>query len=74
MKLKVVAAAGFSAAAIYLVFALLAFLKYPDSYGPFTNWLSDLGNPLVNQSGAFFYNLGCILTALVLIAFYTCFI
>jgi hypothetical protein len=61
---------GVTAAAVYLVFTTVAFFKYPAGYSPLTNWLSDLGNPLVNQSGAIFYNLGCILTSFSLIAFY----
>ena len=67
---RVAFSAGVIAAVVYLVFTTVAFLKYPTGYSPVTNWLSDLGNPLVNQSGALFYNLGCILTGLVLIAFY----
>jgi hypothetical protein len=62
--------AGVTAAAIYLAFTTVAFFKYPAEYSTLTNWLSDLGNPLVNRSGAIFYNLGCILTSLSLVAFY----
>jgi hypothetical protein len=72
MKIKwsVSFTAGITAIVIYLVFTLVAFLQYPGTYRPTTNWLSDLGNPLANPSGAVFYNLGCILTSLVLIIFY----
>jgi hypothetical membrane protein len=62
--------AGIAAIIIYLILTLVAFLKYPDSYEPLTNWLSDLGNPQANPSGSIFYNLGCILTSLFLIVFY----
>jgi len=62
--------AGIAAAVVYLVFALVAFFKYPGSYGPLTNWLSDLGNPLANPSGQIFYRLGCTLSGLGLILFY----
>jgi hypothetical protein len=62
--------AGITAIIIYLVLALVAFLHYPSAYGPMTNWLSDLGNPQASPSGAIFYNLGCILTSLVLVPFY----
>lgn len=61
---------GFTAFTIYVVFTALAFSKYPNAYNPVNNWLSDLGNPLVNQSGALLYNLGCVLTSIVLIVFY----
>jgi hypothetical membrane protein len=43
---------------------------YPGDYGPLTNWLSDLGNPQSNPTGAVFYNAGCILTSLLLVIFY----
>jgi hypothetical protein len=63
-------AGGIIAILIYLILTLVAFLQYPGAYGPITNWLSDLGNPQANPSGAFVYNLGCILTSSVLIIFY----
>ena len=66
----VISIAGIAAAAVYLIFALVAFLKYPGVYGPLTNWLSDLGNPLANPSGAIFYRLGCTLSGLALVLFY----
>jgi hypothetical protein len=70
MKRKIIVISGFTAVAIYVIFTAMALFKYPGVYSPFANWLSDLGNPLVNQSGAIFYNLGCVLTSLVLIGFY----
>jgi hypothetical protein len=70
MRRMIIVVAGFAAAAIYVIFTSVAFFKYPGAYSPLTNWLSDLGNPLLSPSGALFYNLGCILTGLVLVAFY----
>ena len=66
----VASSAGIAAVVVYLIFALVAFLKYPGAYGPLTNWLSDLGNPLDNPSGAIFYRLGCVLSGAALILFY----
>ena len=66
----VASSAGIAAVVVYLLFALVAFLKYPGAYGPLTNWLSDLGNPLDNPSGAIFYRLGCMLSGAALILFY----
>ncbi|MDH4068631.1 MAG: DUF998 domain-containing protein [Dehalococcoidia bacterium] len=66
----VISIAGIAAAVVYLIFAFVAFLKYPGAYGPLTNWLSDLGNPLANPSGALFYRLGCILSGAALVLFY----
>ncbi len=54
----------------YLLFTVLAYSRYPLPYSPSTNWLSDLGNPNINPHGAIFYNIGIILTALVLIVFF----
>lgn len=70
MKRLVISVPGFMAVAIYVIFTAVSMSKYPDVYSPFMNWLSDLGNPLANPSGAFFYNLGCILTSLILLAFF----
>jgi len=66
----IISSAGIAAVVVYLIFALVAFLKYPGAYGPLTNWLSDLGNPLANPSGAIFYRLGCVLSGAALILFY----
>ena len=63
--------AGIAAIVIYILFTVVAYFRYPGSYGPSSNWLSDLGNPLVNPSGAIYYNLGCILTGLELNIFYS---
>jgi hypothetical protein len=67
---KVTSSAGIVAAVLYLVFALVAFLKYQGPYGPLTNWLSDLGDPIDNPSGAIFYRLGCMLSGIALVLFY----
>jgi hypothetical membrane protein len=62
--------AGLAASVVYLIFTLIAFLFYPGQYSPQMNWLSDLGNPQANPSGAIFYNTGCIATSLLLAVFY----
>jgi hypothetical membrane protein len=69
-KLPVSFFSGITAIIVYLIFTLIAFLIYPGEYSPVSNWLSDLGNPQVNPSGSIFYNIGCIITGLVLIVFY----
>lgn len=51
----------------YLAFALLAFARYPLPYSPASNWLSDLGNVDLNPQGAFFYNIGIVTTAVLLL-------
>jgi hypothetical membrane protein len=54
----------------YLTFTALAIINYPLPYSPMTHWLSDLGNVNVSPSGAWFYNLGIILTGMLLLTFY----
>jgi hypothetical protein len=66
----IISSAGIAAVVVYLILALVAFLKYPGAYGPLSNWLSDLGNPLANPSGAIFYRLGCVLSGAALVLFY----
>lgn len=68
--MKTLRLAGFLATVVYAGLTLAAFLFYPQSYSPLHNWLSDLGNPLVNPKGAILYNAGCIAASLLLIAFY----
>ena len=53
-------------AATYIIFAILAYIKYPLPFSPFQKWLSDLGDQIVNPEGAIFYNIGAILSALFL--------
>jgi hypothetical membrane protein len=61
---------GILAVLCYLVFAVLAFSRYPTTYCPMKNWLSDLGNVDLNLDGAIFYNIGIISTGLFLIVFF----
>lgn len=51
-------ASGLFAAIVYLVMAVASRAMYPAAFGPVGNWLSDLGNNLLNPGGALFYRLG----------------
>lgn len=62
--------AGILSVACYVTFSILAFKRYPFPLSPTTNWLSDLGNPLFNPSGAILYNTGIVVTALILMLFF----
>lgn len=56
---------------VYVVFAVLAFSRYPADFSPMNNnWLSDLGNRNLNPSGAYFYAWGCITAGVILGAFF----
>jgi hypothetical protein len=61
--------AGIAAAAVYIVFTFISHL-FNTVLTPTTDWLSNYGSPVLNPSGALFYNLGCILTATILVVFY----
>lgn len=61
--------AGAAAIPVYIAFTLASAL-HNLSLGPLTNWLSDYGNPLLNPSGAVWYNAGCITVAALLALFY----
>lgn len=63
-------ASSLFAVVCYLACALLAYAHYPLPYSPQKNWLSDLGNPDLNPSGALFYNIGIVATAAVLPLFF----
>ncbi|HEY4914411.1 MAG TPA: hypothetical protein VIJ91_10910, partial [Candidatus Dormibacteraeota bacterium] len=56
---------------VYVVFAVLAFSRYPADFSPMNNnWLSDLGNRNLNPRGADFYVWGCITAGVILGAFF----
>jgi peptidoglycan/LPS O-acetylase OafA/YrhL len=62
---------GAAAAVVYLLFALLAYIRYPAVFSiQNDNWLSDLGNRGLNPGGADFYVWGCIATGTLLLAFF----
>ncbi|MFX1260686.1 MAG: hypothetical protein ACFFAZ_01235 [Promethearchaeota archaeon] len=56
--------------ALYIAFTLVSWALYPESYGPSTHYLSRLGNFNYSPFGAYFYNIGCILTGVALFPFY----
>jgi hypothetical protein len=64
------ASAAIIAAVTYLVLTTISMQYYPQTYSPLTNWLSDLGNPTLNPSGAIYYNVGGAVTSLVLLCFF----
>jgi hypothetical membrane protein len=61
--------AGMAIIAIFSLSILAALQFYPGSYSPYTNWISDLGNPAMNPSGAAFLNAGFVLEGILFIPF-----
>ncbi|MCE5213357.1 MAG: DUF998 domain-containing protein [Methanobacterium sp.] len=60
---------GLLAFIVFTVFTLTSLTLYPTTYTPLYDWLSNLGNVILNPKGAIFFNLGCIITGLILIPF-----
>ncbi len=58
--------AAILSAILYIACVIAAYLQYPKPFSLRQNWLSDLGNQIVNPRGAAFYNVGVILTSLLL--------
>ncbi|MFX1602145.1 MAG: DUF998 domain-containing protein [Promethearchaeota archaeon] len=55
---------------LYCGFTFTSWAFYPDQFGPTTHYLSRLGNFNYSPFVAYFYNLGCIVTGLVLFPFF----
>lgn len=55
---------------LYCTFTLTSWTLYPLEYGPWTHYLSRLGNFDYSPVGAFFYNAGCVLTGITLVPFF----
>jgi len=55
---------------LYCSFTLISWAFFPEPYGPITHYLSRLGNFDESPIGAYFYNMGCILTGIALIPFF----
>lgn len=62
--------AGILAIIIFCIFTFTAVALFPSGYTPINNWLSDLGNLNLNPNGLIFFNIGCILTGLLLFPFF----
>jgi len=57
--------------AVYLVFAVLSYSRYPGDFSTGNNnWLSDLGNRNLNPDGADFYVWACVAAGVILCAFF----
>jgi hypothetical protein len=70
IKISINSISGISGLVFYLVLSAIAFSFYPSSFSPMGNWLSDLGNNLLNPEGAIFYRLAGILSGAALLAFF----
>ncbi|MFX1344598.1 MAG: DUF998 domain-containing protein [Promethearchaeota archaeon] len=55
---------------LYCIFTFTSLALFPPPFSTLDNWLSDLGNSSYNPNGAILYNLGCILTGIMLFPFF----
>lgn len=62
--------AGVLAIIQYIFFSYLAFLQFPESFNPFNNFLSQLGNYSRNPDGAIFYFLAIIFSGILTVIMY----
>jgi hypothetical membrane protein len=69
IKLSINPISGISGLVLYLALSAVSFSFYPSFFSPIGNWLSDLGNNLLNPEGAIFYRLAGILSGAVLLVF-----
>jgi hypothetical membrane protein len=72
MKPPISSLAGVAIIVLYCVFTFSSWALFSTAYSPVNNWLSDLGNSSSthNPRGAILYNLGCILTGIMLFPFF----
>jgi hypothetical membrane protein len=69
-RLRLVTITGLSSIVICVVLALVAYAYYPRAFSPATNWLSDLGNTLLNPQGSIFFRVDMAVVGIVLTAFF----
>ena len=70
LKWKIGSITGLMAIIIFILATFTAFSLFSGPYTPLNNWLSDLGNSNYNPQGAIFFNLGCIITGILIIPFF----
>ena len=58
------------ATSVYFSLIVIAYYLYPTSYSPFTNTISDLGNPILNPDGFGFFSAAFLYLAVIMVPFY----
>ncbi len=62
--------AGLASITILTISLLISYLYFPNFYSFFTNYVSELGNPMRNPQGAIYFNVGAMLTGISLFPFF----
>jgi len=70
IRWPVLSVAGVFVIVFYCAFTFTSIALFPSAFSPVTNWLSDLGNSSYSPNGAVFFNIGCVLTGLMLFPFF----
>ncbi|CAJ35933.1 hypothetical protein [Methanocella arvoryzae] len=70
-KVPITGLSGIAAILVFCLFSGISIASYPGGFTPIDMWLGDYGFPDINPAGAAYYNLGSMLTGLLLIVFYT---
>ncbi len=69
-KYPISVVSGVAAILIFWSFTLISLAYFPGGYNPFVNWMSDLGSSKLNPRGAIFFNVGCIISGIILFPFF----
>ena len=70
LKWPILTLAGILVVVFFCAFTFISIALFPSPFSPVANWLSDLGNSSFNPNGAVFFNVGCVLTGLLLFPFF----
>ena len=62
--------AGLTAIVVCVALALVAYAFYPRAFGPAANWISDLGDTLLNPRGSIFFRVDMVTVGVLLGAFF----
>ncbi len=69
-KYPISVVSGVAAILIFWGFTIISLTYFPGGYNPFVNWMSDLGSSKLNPRGAIFFNVGCIISGIILFPFF----
>ena len=69
-KIPLSVAFGTAVITVFWVFVIISMSLFDGIYNPFVNWMSDLGSSVLNPRGAIFFNIGCIVSGILLFPFF----
>ena len=69
-KYPISVVSGISVILTFWIFVFVSIIYFQGFYNPYMNWMSDLGNSEKNPEGALFFNIGCIISGIVMFAFF----